>query len=610
MTPSDEKLAAERQSNLAPQDEGGLKAPPGLSFWGKAWWWFDFIILVKLARLRFIAVLLAIGVVITQWDLLSAYYEKWTRPAIPANAQAGDVEWFCPMHPAVIRDNPREKCPICFMPLSKRKKGEPSTEVLPAGVVSRVQLSPYRVALAGIQTSKVEYQPVTKEINTVGYVEFNERGLKTVSARVKGRIDELYVNETGRMVDAGEELASLYSPELLVTVDNLLEAKRRNSVEMQRSARARLQLLGIDDPQIDEMLKSGKAETHVMIRSPIKGHIIKKYVREGQYVDEGLPLYEIADLSTVWIQAQVYEDDLEFLPADTASHESRRKSLAEPAGLPVTVTTRSFSAEPLQGRLTFVYPHVDQETRTLTVRVELPNPGHRLRPGTTATVSIKVPPRELAVFATIASESAPAESEMLRQGLVLAVPESAVIDTGDEKIVYRETSPGIYEGVQVGLGPHMSGPEGARLYPVLKGLAEGDVVATAGSFLVDAETRLNPAAGSIYFGAGGGSENSKGNSNRVTSVRPSTPADDDAKFAAALAKLPEADRRLVQAQRFCPVIAGSRLGSMGPPIKIVIDGRPVFLCCKGCEKAALAKPQDTLAEVEKLKQKASPSSTK
>src|ERR1700681_161789 len=133
-------------------DEGGLRAPPELKGWRKAWWWFDFIILVKLARLRFVGVLLVIGLVITQWDTLVAYHDRWTRPAGTAAAAGGDIEYFCPMHPAVVRDNPKEKCPICFMPLSKRKKGESHVEALPPGVVNRVQLSPYRVVLAGVST--------------------------------------------------------------------------------------------------------------------------------------------------------------------------------------------------------------------------------------------------------------------------------------------------------------------------------------------------------------------------------------------------------------------------------------------------------------------------
>src|SRR5436190_11446996 len=113
-----------RGNRAAEFDEGGLRAPPELTGWRKAWWWFDFIILVKLARLRFIAVLVAIGAVITQWDNLSAHYDKWTRPGGTPAAASGDSEWFCPMHPTVIRDNAKDKCPICFMPLSKRKKGD------------------------------------------------------------------------------------------------------------------------------------------------------------------------------------------------------------------------------------------------------------------------------------------------------------------------------------------------------------------------------------------------------------------------------------------------------------------------------------------------------
>jgi Cu(I)/Ag(I) efflux system membrane fusion protein len=372
---------------MAIDDEGGLRAPADLHGWRKAWWWFHFLILVKLARLRFIGILLVIGIVITQWDTLAAYYDKWTRPAGDAAATESGVEYFCPMHPSVIRDNPRDKCPICFMPLSRRQKGSRQRVALPAGVVNRVQLSPYRVVLAGVQTWRVDYLPLTKQIETVGYVEFNERGQRTVSARVNGRIDQLLVNETGRMVTAGEDLASLYSPDLYVAAQNLLGAKRSGDEQSVMATRTRLQLLGIDDSQIDEILSSGRANTHLRIRSSISGHVIKKYVREGEYVQEGMPLYDVADLSTVWVQAQVYEDDMQLLPLGQ-DHDP-----GQPQGEPirVTATTRAYPGETFSGTLAFIYPHVDEQTRTVTVRFEVDNPQHKLRPGSTATVSLTVP---------------------------------------------------------------------------------------------------------------------------------------------------------------------------------------------------------------------------
>ncbi len=597
-------------------DEGGLRAPTHLTSWRKAWWWFDFIILVKLARLRFVAVLVAIGAGITQWDTLVAHYEKWTRPVGDAVHVAGGFEWFCPMHPSVVRDNNKDKCPVCFMPLSKRKKGEASDEVLPAGVVSRVQLSPYRVVLAGVNLWSVDYVPLTKQIAAVGYVDFNERGFKNVSARVKGRIDSLISSETGKLVHEGDELASIYSPELNVTVQTLVDAQKRNSAELSRSSQQRLRLLGISDDQIEHILKTGEANSHLRIRSPISGHIVKKYVREGQYVDEGMPLYDIADLSTVWIQAQVYEHDFRFLPAEHHGDVSADR-------LPVTAITPAFPDEPFHGFLSFIYPHVDQETRTVTVRFEIPNPGHKLRPGTTAEVVIDVPPSRVPAIARAAAsdrrtagvsllanadtadESTPQSTreptltdrqERLERGEVLAVPEGSIIDTGRQKIVYRQVLAGEFEGVLVQLGPRMTGPNDVTFFPVLSGLEFGEVIVTSGSFLVDAETRLNPAAGSIYIGG-----SSSGGSTPSKTVRPSTPEDTDAKIDLALAKLSPADRKLATSQKFCPILPESRLGSMGVPIKVMVNDQPVFVCCNGCTKSAAKNADVTLKKVEELR---------
>lgn len=609
-------------SNDRFEREGGLRAPPNLSFWGKAWWWFHFLILVKIARLRFLVVLLVIGLVIVKWGTLVKYYERWTRGSQQTHAVDATVEYFCPMHPAIVRDNPKDKCPICFMPLSKRKIDDRGDEALPPGIVSRVQLSPYRIVQANLQIWTVAPVAVRKEINTVGYVEFNEREMKHVAARVKGRIDKLYVSETGQLVDVGAELASIYSPDLVVTMQNLVQAQRSNNPDLLKIARERLGLWGISEDQIAEMLKTGKTNTHLKIRSPIHGHVLKKFVKEGQYVDEGSPLYDIVDLSTVWIQAQVYEDDMAYLPAPkgpgSAANEIRDT-------LSVTATApRAYPNETFEGRLTFIFPHVDLETRSVVVRFELPNPDHKLRPGTSVTAKIQVPPARLPAvtqswtriwqqragvvataqaltgtpLATGLVQAVPAAGELVLQsrGQVLAVPETAVIDTGAQKLVYREVLPGEYEGVLVELGPRLFGPDDVIYYPVFSGLGVGDRIVTAGSFLIDAETRLNPAAGSIYIGG------SSGGKSGSSTVRPSTPDENEGKVNRALAKLGEKDRRQALEQEFCPVLTHSRLGSMGVPIKVQVEGQTVFLCCAGCKDKALESPQKTLAQVAKSKE--------
>jgi multidrug efflux pump subunit AcrA (membrane-fusion protein) len=543
-------------------------APTRPGLWGR----FRLAVLLPLARLRFLIILGVIGLAITKHDLLLAWYDKHVRPAETESAATSDVEYYCPMHPAIVRDNNKEKCPICFMPLSKRKKVEATDEALPAGTVPRVQLSPYRVVLAGVRTAPVGFVPLHRDITTVGTIEFDERALRTVSARFKARIDKLFVNQTGQAVTKGDPLASMYSPDLVVTIQNLLDARKANNADGEANARNRLALWGVEADQIDEILKEGKPVTHLTVRSPMTGHVIRKYPREGQYVDEGAMLFDVADLSTVWIQAQIYEEDLAFLPK--GAHDPKTGLPDQP--LPVEATTRGRPGETFTGKLTFVFPHVDPDTRTLTARFELPNPDHELRPGMTATVRLRVEGDELPKLSS-------GKRLRVEAGKVLAVPEAAVIDTGRQRVVYRESLPNTFEGVLVELGPKLTDDDGVPYFPVLAGLRPGDMVALAGAFLIDAETRLNPAAGSIYVGGTGAGQN-------PNSIRPSTPEDTDAKVVAALAKLPPEDRALAAAQKFCPVLPENRLGSMGVPVKVVLDGQPVFLCCPGCVDEAKSDP--------------------
>jgi multidrug efflux pump subunit AcrA (membrane-fusion protein) len=558
-------------------DEGGLRAPTELGLLGKAWWWFHFAILVKLARLRFIAVLAGVGGVIAYWDTLNAYYEKWTRPLLGLEANAvSDAEYSCPMHPTIVRDH-ADNCPICAMPLSKRKKGEKADdEALPPGIVSRVQLTPYKVAVAGIETTEIGYKTLTKDIAAVGFVEFDERRLARITARATGksRIEMLHVNVTGQGVEKGQALAELYSPDLLTTVDSLLDARRSSNRYLERLNLERLTSWGIDQPQLDQILQAGKPVTHLTIRSPIAGQVIRKYQVEGEYVEEGARLYDVADLSSVWIEAQVYEDEVAFLKE----------------GMAANLTLRAFPGRTYSGaKLALVQPHLDAATRTVKVRFDMANPHHDLRPGMFAIAQVQVSATELTPDSPDAGEK---QKQSYQAGQVLAVPERAVIDTGSHKFVYREAEPDTYEGVEVELGPRCGG-----FYPVHNGLQAGDRVATTGSFLIDAETRLTGASG-MYFGASGG--RAADHQSSTITARPSMTRDEDTKVRAGLAKLTLEDRRLAKAQGVCPVL-NTELGSMGVPIKVILNNLPVFVCCKGCVKKARADEQAVLDKVADLK---------
>lgn len=528
----------------APGGEPRPGTPAPLTRWQKT----KMVVKVVELRLRFVALMAATALVFAYWDTLWNYYDKWTRPEATRTAAAADAEYYCPMHPSVVRDEPGS-CPICGMPLSKRKKGE--REVLPPNVTARIQLAPKRIAQAGVRTVSVDYSPLAETITTVGYVTFDERRLARISSKTKGmaRVEKLHVNFKGTKVEAGAPLAELYSAELYQAVNEALIAKRAAAAApaaragssrsvlgdpsvLLEASREKLRLWGLTTAQIDQLLERGRAESTVTILAPIGGVVTEKNVVEGQYVSEGEALFEVADLDHVWIQAQVYEDQFALVSE----------------GQKVTATVGAYPGRTFEGEVAFVDPVFDPATRTANVRYDLANPGHELRSGMFATVKLQTPMADLPAFRARFAERAggrdlahqasltvdeqqeclvtnlklgsmgdpvpvevsgkklwmccPSCEEKLKgepdrylaklapppAGGVLAVPESAVINTGDRTVVYVEAEPGIFEGRAVVFGP----PSG-DLYPVLEGLAPGEKIAAAGAFLIDAESRLNPA---------------------------------------------------------------------------------------------------------------------
>jgi multidrug efflux pump subunit AcrA (membrane-fusion protein) len=544
------------------------------NFWQK----FKLIVKVVEVRLRFIAILLVTALVIGYWDTITNYWDKWTRSA-PAEISklAKDEEFYCPMHPQVIRDDfdPNgtvPHCPICGMPLSLRKKGVPS--ILPPGVTGRVQLSPDRV------------EPLVKQTITVGNVAYDQSRLSRIVSRVNGYVEKLYVDKTYVTVKQDEPLAEIYSPELYSSSQELLLAAGRGAnAELVAPSRQRLKLLGVGEEEIDAMIASGKATARLVIRSPRSGQVIGKDIVAGARVEEGMTLLDIADLSTVWIEADVYEKDIAYLRPGQA----------------IQATVEAMPNRIFQGEVALIYSQLDSATRTVRVRFKVDNASGELRPGMFATVRIDTPLDQI---------------EQFKSGQVLAVPERAVIDTGTRQIVYVQRQPGLFEGVEVQLGPRVG-----EFYPVLKGLQPGEKVAAAGAFLIDAETRLNPSAGT-YFGASGGPTSStvrnaipqtqpgtnvqKPSASAETSTITQTPSPNageiSEKIKANLTKLSPQDQKLAAEQKFCP-ITGLLLGSMGVPVKITLKGQTVFLCCPGCVDEAKKNPEKTLIKVAELMKK-------
>lgn len=356
-------------------------------------------------RLRFILLMVVVGLVAGHWEDIMNHWDRWTRPAAAADqVQSESVEYFCPMHPNIVRSAPGT-CPICGMPLSKRAKT--SAAALPEGVLAQVDLTPQKVRMGRIETSPIEYRLLARDIRTVGIIDYDITKVAHASARVEGRLDKLYVNYVGQPVKKGDPLYLIYSPELFVAQEELISAikaaggmERRDQWntadrETVTAARLKLRLWDITDEQINRMIDRGEPEKYMTIYSPISGIVTPEtpLPHQGHYVKVGEDVYTIADLSTVWMQAKIFESEIGGVSIGTA----------------VEVTSTAYPAEVFAGRITFIAYEVDPATRTIAARVEIANPNYKLKPGMYVNAAIRLPVGQVT---ELSATSGPAEKDL------------------------------------------------------------------------------------------------------------------------------------------------------------------------------------------------------
>lgn len=318
--------------------------------------------------------------------------------------------------------------------------------------------------LIGVRNAPAAYRALEQEIRTVGTVDVNERGLTQVTLKVSGWIKDVFVNSVGRPVRRGEPLFTLYSPDLLVTQDEYLLAlktqaqlaasplaeAKANTVALVGSARERLRLWDLTDEQIAALERRGKAEPVLTVYAPSTGIVLKREAVPGKYVEPGTTLYEVADLSTVWISADIYESEVTAVKLDQ----------------PVSVTFTAYPRETFRGNVSYIYPSLNTEARTVRVRLELPNPGLKLKPGMYGNVTL--------------------QTDSVN---TLVVPKEAVLETGLRQLVFLDRGEGAYVPYPVKLGRRSQ-----DFVEVLEGLNEGDRIVTSANFLLDAESKLTSAS--------------------------------------------------------------------------------------------------------------------
>jgi RND family efflux transporter MFP subunit len=336
----------------------------------------------------------------------------------------------------------------------------PQTDLVVRTARGDVTIDPRRQQLIGVRTAPVTREPLRRRIRTIGVVRYDETRLADINLRVEGWIRDLYVDYTGQPIQTGQPLFTLYSPDLLATQQEyLLALKTRDQVQtsviadardraeqLVASARRRLVLWDLPEEEIRRLEETREAPDVVTFRSPVAGFVIEKQALQGMRVMPGQTLYKVANLSVVWVEADVYE---------------REMGLAR-VGQPATITLDAYPGETFRGRAIYIYPFVEENTRTVKVRFQFPNPRGRLKPGMYANVEI---------------QGQDADG--------LTVPANAVLEAGTDQVVFIAEGDGYFTPRRVKVGERL----GDRV-EIVEGIKEGEQVATGATFFLDSESQL------------------------------------------------------------------------------------------------------------------------
>jgi Cu(I)/Ag(I) efflux system membrane fusion protein len=397
--------------------------------------------------------------------------------------------YTCSMHPQVIQDHPGD-CPICGMKLVPVRKETASAgkdrqesgrkvryykSTMMLGEISQtprkdsmgmdmvpvyegeeegntITVDPSTVQKMGVRTAVVTKGPVRRVVRTVGTIDYNETALADVTTKFRGWIEKLYVDSTGKQVHKGEPLFDIYSPDLYnAQSEYVLALNQGGTGGLKASARQKLKLFDVSEDQIAQLEKTRQPQRTLRVDAPIDGIVVEKNAVQGQMVEAGMRLYRLADLGIVWVQSQIYEQDLGLLKL----------------GQEAEVSLSYLPDRKFRGRITYVYPTVDEKTRTARVRMEFHNPGLFLKPGMFATVEI--------------------HAELEPEALL--VPDTAILRSGDKNTVFIALEGGKFEPRNVTIGARSENDQ----IQILSGLKEGERVVTSGQFMLDSESQLREA---------------------------------------------------------------------------------------------------------------------